>query len=145
VTYPENQVAECLNTYFVPVQVDIEKVGKLAAQYQALWTPNLNVINGREERVYHIIGWLPPSELTATLHAARGHYLLSRKKFDEAAAAFESLVDMFPRSVVAPESIYYTGVARYLSSHDAQDLKNAWRDLQDRYPNTEWALKSHVL
>jgi len=41
--------------------------------------------------------------------------------------------------------MYYTGVARYLSSHDAQDLKDTWRDLQGRYPNTEWALKSQVL
>jgi TolA-binding protein len=70
---------------------------------------------------------------------------LNRKKFDEAAAAFEALADTFPRSVVAPESTYYTGVARYLSSHDAQDLKDAWRDLQGRYPNTGWALKSQVL
>lgn len=144
-TYPDNQVAECLNTHFIPVQVDIEKAGKLAAQYQALWTPNLNVISGREERVYHIIGWLPPSELAAVLHLARGHYFLSRKKFDEAASAFETLTDRFSRSLAAPESMYYTGVARYLSSHDVEDLKKAWQALQVRYPNTEWSLKSDVL
>lgn len=54
VTYPDMQVATLLNDYFVPVQVDIEKVSRLANEFQAIWTPNLNVLDGNQKRVYSI-------------------------------------------------------------------------------------------
>ena len=36
VTYPDDQVAEMLNQYYIPVQVDIQKASQLADRYQAL-------------------------------------------------------------------------------------------------------------
>ena len=52
VTYPDLMVASLLNAYFVPVQVEIDEVSKLAAQYSAIWTPNLNVLDGEENIIY---------------------------------------------------------------------------------------------
>jgi len=134
-----------LNNLFVPVQVDIEQASKLADKYQALWTPNLNVINNREKRVYHVVGWLPPSEFAAMLQTARGHYSMNSKKFDEAAPRFKEVFDHFPRSVYAPEALYYSAVSRYLSSHDVEDLKEDWITLQRFYPQSRWAMKSNVV
>lgn len=143
-TYPDIQVSEIINNYFVPVQVDIEKGDKLADRYQALWTPNVNVVNHREKPVYQAIGWLPPSEFAAMLHVGRGHFFLSRKKFSEAASIFDEVADKFPRSVYAPQALYFSGVGRYLQSHQADDLKQGWTRLQHLYPASEWAIKSRV-
>jgi hypothetical protein len=145
VTYPDNQVAGMLNEHFVPVQVDIEKVSKLVDRFQALWTPNLNVIDGREKLIYKVVGWLPPSEFAAMLQTARGHFLLLHKKFDEAAPVFKSVFENFPRSHVAAECLYHRGVSRYLSSHDVKHLKEDWGELQRFLPGSQWTMKANIL
>ena len=144
VTYPDSQVAGFLNDHFVPVQVDFEKAAKLADRLQVFWTPNLNMINGREARFYHLIGWLPPSEFMAMLQIALGHHFLGRKRYFEAAPAFADVFDKYPRSGFAPEALYFKGVCRYLSSHSVDELKEEWVTLQRFYPDSEWAMKSNV-
>ena len=144
-TYPDDQVAETLNQQFIPIQVDIEKATVLADRYQALWTPNLNVIDGDGRCVYQVMGWLPPSEFTAMLQIGCGYHALNSKRFAEAAAQFGQVSDRFPESIFAAESLYFKGVSRYLASHEADELKTAWKALQSRYPRSEWAMKSDVL
>ena len=144
-TYPDDQVAEMLNQHYIPVQVDIEKSAKLADRYQALWTPNLNVIDHRGRRVYEVIGWLPPSEFAAMLQIGRGYFLLKRKKFEEAAPLFGNVIDRYADSTFAPEAMYFKGVSRYMATHEVDELKTAWTELQSRYPDSEWAMKSDVL
>jgi len=137
-------VAHLLHQHFVPVQVNIEEAVELAERYQAFWTPNLNMIDDREKRFYRVIGWLPPSEFAAMLLAARGHFFMSREKFDQAATTFKDVFDEFPRSIYAPESLYYMGVCRYKASHKAEYLKEDWTMLQRFFPGSEWAMKSNV-
>jgi hypothetical protein len=144
VTYSDNQVADQLNHHFVPVQVNIEEADELADLYQALWTPNLNLIDDRGKRFYHVVGWLPPSEFTAMLKAAQGHFLLMIEKYAEAAPIFGSIFDEFPRSVFAPEALYFKGVSRYKGSHNVENLKEDWIMLQRFYPSSGWAMKSNV-
>jgi hypothetical protein len=145
VTYPDDQVADMLNQNYIPVQVDIQQAFKLADRYQALWTPNLNVIDGRGRCVYQTVGWLPPKEFSAMLQSGRGHFLLNHKKFEDAARLFAEVIDRYSDSIYAAEAMYFNGVSRYLASQDAGDLQAAWTELQRRYPNSQWAMKSDVL
>ena len=145
VTYPDRQVAALLNENFVPVQVNIEKVAKLVDEFQALWTPNLNVIDGRGKRVYWVEGWLPPSEFAAMLGVARGHYFLRGKKYTEAAPLFKAVFEQNPPSQFAPEALYYRGVSRYLNSHKVDELKEDWIMLQRFYPQSAWSLRANIL
>ena len=55
VTYPDVMVAGLLNAYFIPVQVNIEEVSKLAAKYMAIWTPNLIVLDEKENVIYRVV------------------------------------------------------------------------------------------
>lgn len=134
-----------LNQHFVPVQVDFEQSAKLADRYQAFWTPNLNVIDGREKRVFQFVGWLPPTEFAAMLQTARAHYFLSRKKYDEAAPLFNDTAENFADSSFAPEALYYKGVSRYMASHAVEDLKEDWSALQRRFPDSAWAMRADVI
>lgn len=144
VTYSDDFVAEMLNRHFVPVQVNFEKASKLVEQYRAIWTPNLNVIDGRERRVFHVEGWLPPAEFLAMLETARGQFFLRGKKYEEAASSFKAVFDKYPVSAYAPQALYYRGVSRYLNSHQVDDLKEDWIMLQRFYPGSAWAIKSNV-
>jgi hypothetical protein len=145
VTYPDSQVAALLDKNFVPVQVNIEEVAKLANELQALWTPNLNVLDGNQKRVYWVEGWLPPSEFVAMLGVARAQYLLRSKKYSEADPLFKAVFEQHPRSQFAPEALYYRGVSRYLNSHEVDKLKEDWIMLQRFYPQSAWSLRSNIL
>jgi hypothetical protein len=145
VTYPNMQVAASLNENFVPVQVDIESVAKLANEFQAIWTPNLNVLDQNQKRVYWVEGWLAPSEFVAMLGVARGHYFLRGKKYTDAEPLFKAVFEQHPRSQFAPEALYYRGVSRYLNSHEVDELKEDWIMLQRFYPQSRWSLRSNIL
>ncbi|RJQ67530.1 MAG: thioredoxin [Desulfobacteraceae bacterium] len=145
VTYPDATVAALLNEKFVPVQVNVAKVPKLVEKFQVLWTPNLNFLNDKEKQVYHVEGWLSPSECAAMLMVAEGHYQLHRKKFDQAGAHFRAVFDRYPQSEFAPEALYYLGVSRYLASHEAARLAEEWQRCQQFYPESTWARRSMVL
>lgn len=144
-TYPDRQVTALLNENFIPVQVNIEEAAKLADEFQAIWTPNLNVIDGRLKRVYQVEGWLPPSEFVAMLGVGRGQYFLRGKKYAEAATLFKAVFEQSPRSQFAPEALYYRGVSRYLSSHKVDELKEDWIMLQRFYPQSAWSLRANIL
>lgn len=55
-----------------------------------------------------------------------------------------SRFDEFPRSIYAPESLYYMGVCRYKASHKVEYLEEDWIMLQRFFPGSEWAMKSNV-
>jgi hypothetical protein len=145
VTYPDTQVAALLNENFVAVQVNFEEASKLVNEFQAIWTPNLNVFDRNQNRIYWVEGWLPPSEFTAMLTVARGQYFLRGKKYTEAEPLFKAVFDQHPRSQFAPEALYYKGVSRYLNSHEVEELKEDWIMLQRFYPQSAWSLRSNIL
>jgi TolA-binding protein len=144
VTYPDFMVAGLLNAYFIPVQVNIKEVPKLAAKYMAIWTPNLIVLDGKENIIYRVEGWLPPSETAAMLLLARGHYFLRHKKYQDAVPHFEEVFVKYPQSSFSPEALYYKGVSRYMDSHEVDKLKEDWIMLQRFYPSSTWAVRSNI-
>ena len=143
-TYPDATVSELLNTHFVPIQLDLPKEPKLADQYQVIWTPNISIVDDRERVAFHVEGWFSPSEFTAMLYLGLGHHALKRKKPDNAITHFNTVVDRYPQSEFAPQAFYYLAVGKYLVSHDADQLIQGWKDLQNHYPGSAWALRSWV-
>lgn len=143
-TYPDATVAELLNTHFVPVQLDLTKEPKLADQYQAIWTPNINIVDIRERVIYHSEGWLSPAEYAAMLHIGLGHYALKHKRFDNAIAHFKTVYDHYPQSEFSPEALYYQAVGKYLATHEADQLIQGWSDLRQNYSSSPWAMRTRV-
>lgn len=145
VTYPDPVVATTLNEEFVPVQLNEDDVPQLVQKYRALWTPNLNVLDGQESQVYRVEGWLPPSEYTPMLLVAKGHYIFRNKHYQEAIPYLQQVIDRFPRSAFSPEAQYYIGVNQYMASHDPSQLAEGWKKLQELYPDSIWATKAMVM
>lgn len=144
-TYPDLYVATLLNEYFVPIQVNIEKAAELVRKYRPIWTPNLNILDEEGAMVYHVEGWLPPSEYSAMLLVSRGHYFIRRKRYAEAVPNFQEVGQRFPTSSFAPEAMYYLGVGKYMTSHKGEELVEAWKKLQQAYPYSSWAIRAGIL
>lgn len=137
-------MGELLNTYFVPVQLDLSKESKLADQFQVVWTPNINIVDARGRVVYHSEGWLSPAEYAAMIYLGLGHFALKHKRYEDAARHFKMVYDHYPQSEFSPESLYYLAVSKYLTSHDAEWLLQGWSDLRQHYPESAWAMRTRV-
>ncbi len=145
VTYPNVAVAALLDEAFIPVQVNLDHAAKLANRYQVLWTPNINILNHREQLICHVEGWISPSEFSAWLTLGRGHFQLRRKDFEAAITFFQRTFDHYPQSEWAPEALYYVAVAKYLASHEAEKLVQGWETLRRYYPHSSWSMRANVL
>lgn len=144
-TYPDLFVATLLNEYFVPLRVNIDKAPELIRKYRPIWTPNLNFLDEEGGMVYHAEGYLPPSEFSAMLLVARGHYYIRKKRYADATPNFQEVLQRFPTASYAPQAFYYLGVSKYLTAHKVEDLKEAWSKLQCAYPYSSWALRTGIL
>jgi hypothetical protein len=47
-------------------------------------------------------------------------------------------------TAVAAEALYWRDVARYSQSHDTAPLHSVVRELQQRFPDSDWAVKASV-
>lgn len=144
VTYPDLTVATILNEYFVPVQINVDHAHDLVERFQVIWTPNLNVLDTSEDVIYHVEGWLPPSDCAAMLMVGLGHFYLHEKRFEDGVSIFQEVWDKFPHTDFAPEALYYSGVGKYLESHNVSDLSGRWKMLQDHYPQSTWSMRSSL-
>ena len=143
-TYPDLNVAAILNEYFIPVQVNIEKSRDLVLKYRPIWTPNLNILDEEGTLVHRVEGYLPPSEFSAMLLVALGHYSIHKKKYAEATPNFEEALQKFPTTTFAPEALYYLAVSKYMTAHKVEDLVSTMRKLQAAYPYSSWAVRASI-
>jgi TolA-binding protein len=67
-----------------------------------------------------------------------------RKRFADAERRYAAIVDSYPQTKVAPEALYWRNVCRYNQSHDATALQGVAQELRERFPDSEWTVKSTV-
>lgn len=67
---------------------------------------------------------------------------LGRKDWAEAERRFNSVLENFAETHYAPQAVYYRGVSRYSASHDHIELETTADTLSQKYPGSEWQLRS---
>jgi outer membrane protein assembly factor BamD (BamD/ComL family) len=113
-------------------------------RFNVRWTPTVLVLgpDGTEGR--RIEGYLPPNELLGQLELGLGFLAVNRKDWSTAREEFERVVANYPETEAGPEALYWSGVAKYSSSHDATELKNLGRQFKERYTDTAWAKRASI-
>jgi TolA-binding protein len=61
-------------------------------------------------------------------------------RYDEAAAHLSAVADD-PANALAPEALYWLGVARYLQSRRRAPMMQAWNRLRAEHPASAWAAR----
>lgn len=140
-TYPDPRVAGYLTEQFVPVRLMVPQSPEEVQQHRVTWTPTLMAqdANGVEQDRW--VGYLPPEEFLPRLKLARGRVAFNAGRFDDAAEIFEEVAREHGTSLVAPEALYWLGVARYKGEGKREGLMGAWKELWDSHKGSEWAKK----
>ena len=87
-------------------------------------------------------GYLPRDEFFAELEMGLARVAVMHKKWEEAERRFAEVLERFPDSKVAPEALYWQGVSQYKASNDHTVLGQMPGRFREKYPDSEWALKT---
>jgi len=142
VTYPNEQVIEFINQNLIPLRV-LSDQQPLAKDFNIQWTPALLIL-GREGKEHsRTVGFLSGDELIPSLLLGMGKGYADNDEFKDALRCFDRLLAEYPGSDSAPETMFQRGVALYKSTHDPKPLKEAYNQLQDKYPGTQWTKRAY--
>jgi tetratricopeptide (TPR) repeat protein len=142
VTYPTEKVGEFIQRSIIPLRVAFNHE-PLAKEFNVKWTPTLVTLDTEGKEHHRTVGFLGPDEFIASQILGMGKTFFDLEKYNDAIAAFNSLLEMFPQSECAAEAIFYRGVAQYKNTHDPKPLREAYDRLSGEYPNTEWTKRAY--
>jgi hypothetical protein len=149
VTYPDDNVQHNLTEGFVGVKVDSsaedEDTQSEVHEYAAVWTPTLVFTDEEGREIRRSVGYLPPEEMVPELHLADGLHRLTLGDYETAYEVFKHIVDEHPESMRVPEAMYWCGVAGYKRDGKVDPLMAHWKELQQRYPDSEWWQKASFI
>jgi len=142
VTYPNEGVIEFIQKNMIPLRVAYD-AQPLATDFNLKWTPTLITLDADGKEHQRTVGFLPPEELIPSLLLGIAKSYFDRERFGEALAALDKLLKGYPKGDSAPEAIYLRGVCGYKSTHNPKPLKEAYEQLQAKYPSSEWTKRAY--
>lgn len=146
VTYPDSDVQQLIENYFVPVQFNVKDQPQVMQEFHTPWTPTLMVQDGQGTEHRRSQGYLDPTRFIAEMSLARLKSAIDAQDFQSAASiADETLQAARGDDEREPEALYWSAVARYKASEDPQNLLNGWNRLLDEFPDSEWARKASFI
>jgi tetratricopeptide (TPR) repeat protein len=141
VTYPQPTVATFITEHFVPVRLLLNRSQDQAhfRNHRVIWTPTIVIADRRGVGHYQSPGYLPPELFLSMLRIGLGRALTGWMRYDEAAAHFEAAAE--PINQLAPEALYWLGIAWYLKDRRRAPMLRAWNRLRELYPQSVWAAR----
>jgi hypothetical protein len=111
-------------------------------RFGSVWTPTVIVMDAEGNERWRLEGYLPKDEFHAHLEMGLARVAFMKKDWADAERRYGDIVGRHPDSAYASEAVYYKGVSRYSASHDGGDLANTADELSERFPGSEWQLRS---
>jgi len=146
VTYPNPEVEQYLQQHFIPVQFNVVEQPDVMRRFNTPWTPTLIILDsdGKEHRRSQ--GYLDPQRFLAEMALARLQAAIDRQDFQLAhSLADEARSRTRGDAEREPEALYWSSVAAYKATSDAQNLLQGWNRLLDEFPQSDWAKKAEFI
>jgi hypothetical protein len=87
-------------------------------------------------------GFLPPLEFSAAIILDGAKAELDLHNYDLAIKCCNEVIEKYGGTVAVPEAIFYLSVGKYVSTHDAKNLRAGFDRLTKEFPGAEWTLKA---
>jgi len=133
---------------FLPARINVHEQPadwkRFGERYGVQWTPTILIVDSSGTERHRIEGFLPAEDLLAQLALGLARSAFARQQFAEAERRYREVVERFPRSDVAPEALYWAGVAHYKATNDATALAQTAEAFVNRYQDSAWAKKASV-
>ncbi len=142
VTYPNEKVSDFINKNVIPLRVPSDQQ-QVATDFNIKWTPALLILDQEGNEHHRTIGFMDADELIPSIWLGIGNSYFNGNEFIEAISCYEKLLADYSGSDSAPEAIFQRGVSLYKSTNDPKPLKEAYEQLQDKYPASQWTKRAY--
>lgn len=142
--YSDERVQKFLEEEFIPLKSQCfwKERTELMKRFDIAWTPTF-LIQDSAGRVHRkLVGYIPVGDFLAQLKFGKGIYYFEKERLEDALKWFQRVIDEHADSGVAPEGVFFRGVAEYKKTHEARALRKAYDALSERYPASEWARRA---
>ena len=141
-TYPDPTVSAFIAEHFVPLKLLLNRNvdREHFRAHRVIWTPTIAILDRRGANHYQSVGFLPPPLFAGMLRIGLARAQMAWARYDEAAAHLQPVADDSTSSL-APEALYWLGVARYLKERKRTPMMEAWNRLRQAYPDSIWAAR----
>ncbi len=142
--YSEEKVQKFIEEEYVPLKSQCfwKERTELMKRFYIAWTPTFLFQDSTGKVHRKLVGFMPSDDFLAQLKFGKGILMFEKERHAEAAKWFQRVVDEHATSGVAPEAVFYLGVAEYRNTHEAAALRRVYDSLLERYPQSEWARRA---
>jgi hypothetical protein len=141
-TFPDTAVNQALLDRFVLLKLDLFKSPRAVIRpLNVIWTPTLLFADRRGTVHYRSVNFLPPDLFLTVLDIGESHVDLRWSRTDQAIARLQDSYERTPDSILAPELLYWWGMAVYLKTRSNPEMYAVWDILLDRFPDSIWAAR----
>jgi hypothetical protein len=141
VTYPNSEVADFISKNLIPLRIGSD-VDPYAGQFNVKWTPKILILDSTGKIHQDNVGFYPPEEFIASLELGMAKMDFDLDCLEETTSHLDHILAKYPQTPEAAEAIFIGGVAEYKKSGSGEPLKNAYKKLREKYPNSEWATRA---
>jgi hypothetical protein len=126
------------------VEVHIKENPTSFRRFGAIWTPTVLVLDEGGVERWRIEGYLPRDEFRTDLELALARLSAVKKKWADAQARYQRVLDERPDAKRTPEAIYWRHVSEYSQTRDHASLGRAAQELKTRFPESQWAIRASI-
>src|SRR5438105_8910728 len=102
----------------MPIGVHIKENPAGFHRFDSVWTPTALVLDENGKERHRIEGYLPKDEFAAQLLLGLARVAFMQKKWADAEKIYEEILQKYPNSEAAPESVYWKAVSHYKGTND---------------------------
>ena len=137
-------MASFITQNFIPVKIHIKEQPQNFQRFGAQWTPTEIILDPEGAERYRFEGFLPAEDFIAHLQAGLARSAFEHSQWQEAERLYRQIVEQFPNTEVAPEALYWAGVAKYKATGNAEALGETAANFKKKYTGSSWAKKASV-
>lgn len=137
-TYRDPAVQQAITERFVPLKLDLAADRGVVRSLNVIWTPTLLFADRRGVVSHQGINFLPPPDFLDLLDVGEALVRLRWAEYDRAIALLATVSERDPDAPMAPEAIYWRGIAVYLRGHSSPEMERVWGELRTRFPDSIW-------
>ena len=132
-------MTEAVNARFVPLKLDLfQSPREVIRPLNVLWTPTILFADRRGTPHYQNVNFLPPDLFITLLDIGEANVDLHWSRADHAISLLSGAHERDPEGLLAPEALYWWGIALYLKTHSDDEMYRVWDQLRERFPDSIW-------
>jgi thioredoxin-related protein len=141
-TFADPEVAKQVTSRFIPLKLHLFRDREFSRQWQVFWTPTVLFADKSGKVRYTSPNFLPVPAFLDLLDIGEAEVAMRWKEHDKAIGLLTDLVQRSPDGPLTAEALYWRGIAAYFKEGNSRQAgEREWRELQERFPDSIWALR----